>query len=744
MSFKPFILFVFLVFLINGVMLAQSKMIHNDPSQGEQENLSVFNKWLRWNNPGAMLIDELVANARQQYDAREKEIAQIVTADQWKKRQEYVRNTLKTFFNNSYVAGPLNAKITGVIKKQGYRIEKIVFESAPGYFVTGSLYVPQKIKGKAPVVLNLMGHDQEAFRAELYQIINANLALKGIMAFSIDPPGQGEMVQYYDTASRESSVGYSVMEHCYFGNQCFLMGMSPAVHFVRDGRRAIDYLLTRKDVDAGNIGLTGFSGGGTITTYLGAVDERIKVSVPCSWSTASRFQSQTKGAQDAESIIPEALAAGISTEDLIELRAPKPTMLTFVTRDQYLSIQGGREIYKEAKKTYTAFGQAGMLQYVEDDSKHWLTPKIRKAIYSFFLQHFNMPSNDSETDIQILTKEDLWSTTTGQVSLAYNSKLVFDINKEITTKLMSKIENSRSVNTDHLSIVKKRAAELSGYISPLEDTISSFLNGKYQRNGYSVSLLAVQRSNKRPVPLLLFVPDDTGSSQPAIIYLDPKGKVNQAAPGQEIERLVRKGYIVAAVDVAGFGETKNTAVRNLTVGYSSVLTGRTVTGIAAEEINTVALFLQKQENIVRKKISALAIGQLCFPLIHAAAFNDAISSLVLVRAPLSYRSIAMNRLYKIGGVAETFENDELPELDFSWGVAGALTAYDIPDLLAAIAPRKILFIDPVNHLFNPASKELAEQELVFPLSMYKKMNVDSNIRIIYQEPADAAIGWILE
>ena len=140
--------------------------------------------------------------------------------------------------------------------------------------------------------------------------------------------------------------------------------------------RAIDYLLTRKEVDPENIGVTGFSGGGTVTSYLMSLDDRVKVAIPCSWSTASKRQIQTKGVQDAETIFVHGLAKGITFEDLLEVRAPKPTLMTFVSRDEYLALQGARDALREAKKIYTTFGKEDNLQIIEDDSKHSLTPRI--------------------------------------------------------------------------------------------------------------------------------------------------------------------------------------------------------------------------------------------------------------------------------------------------------------------------------------------------------------------------------
>ena len=266
----------------------------------EKEDLTVFHQWIRWNNPGSMLINYLTKLANGYYDARDGEIAKLKTMEDWIRRQKSIKDKLMDIVGPFPQKTPLNSRITGSIKRNGYRVEKIVYESMPGFYVTGCLYIPDGLKGKAPAILNVIGHNQDAFRMELYQLINCNLAKKGIIILAIDPPGQGEHVQYFDPKINFSSIGYSVIEHCYFGNQLFLSGISPARYFIWDGIRGIDYLLSRNDVDPERIGVTGWSGGGTVTSFISAFDERVKVSVPCSWATTNKRLLETKGIQDTE------------------------------------------------------------------------------------------------------------------------------------------------------------------------------------------------------------------------------------------------------------------------------------------------------------------------------------------------------------------------------------------------------------------------------------------------------------
>jgi len=716
------------------ILYAQSKPAprHVDLTlKQEEENLNVFQQWIRWNNPGSLLIDHLIKQAFQYYDIRDAEIAKLKTRNDWVTRQQSVKAKLMDIVGPFPEKTPLNAKVTGVIKKNGYKIEKIIYESMPGFYVTACLFIPDGIKGKVPAVLNVIGHEQESFRAELDQVIILNLVKKGIIVLAIDPLGQGEHVQYFDPQLKLSSIGYSVIEHCYFGNQCFLSGSSSARYFTWDGIRAIDYLLTRKEVDPERIGVTGFSGGGTVTSYLGAFDDRVKVTIPSSWSTVSRRQLETKGAQDAEAEFFHGVARGITFEDLLEVRAPKPTLMTFVSRDEYLCLQGAREAYAEARKIYDVFDKKENLQLVEDDSKHWLTPKIRLAIYTFFMKHFNLPGDPSEQDVALLTAEELKVTPTGQIATSLGGNMVFDVNKKETEKLIENLLTARKDIEKHLNGVTQKAKEISGYVPPVSNGKEPFINGRYQRQGYSVGKYALDGEGDYPIPILLFVPDDAIEKHPAIVYLHASGKITEANPGGEIEKLVKKGYIVAAADVLGVGETKNTATRGLADGYTGVLIGRSVVGIQAGDIVRVVNYLKGRNDVDPRKVGAVGIDGMCIPLLHAAAFDPSIDNITLIGSPVSYRSIVMNRFYKIGMTKNEGGGTWHPyEVDFSWGIAGVLTAYDLPDLIGCVAPRKVLLAQLKDQMLDPASEALISEDMEFPRASYTSKNASANIKIV--------------
>ena len=722
------VIFIF----ISSVLSAQTKdsMREMDlAQQSEPENLNVLHQWIRWNNPGSFLMNHLLKQAAVYYDVRDKEIHGLSTEAEWLGRQQTVRRRLLQILGPFPEKTPLRAVITGTIRKDGYALEKILFESHPGFYVTGSLFIPSVRKAKLPAVLNVIGHEQESYRAPLDQVLILNLVRKGMIVFAIDPLGQGERVQYFDPKINFSSVGYSVVEHCYFGNQCFLSGVSPAKYFIWDAMRAIDYLLTRKEVDPDRIGMTGFSGGGTITSYVSALDERIKVSIPSSWSTSSRRQLETKGAQDAEANLMNSLVEGITFEDLLEVRAPRPTLMTFVTRDQYLSVQAARDAYDEASKAYRAFGMADNLKFVEDDARHWLTPEIRTSIYKFFMKHFDLMGDTAEQHIPWLSAEELTVTRTGQIATSHGGKFVFDVNKKETEELLDDIDRSRRVIDEHLAKVSTKAKEISGFRKTVTDGPEAFINGKYQRDGYSVSKYALTGEGDYVIPVLLFVPDDIKEKARALVYLHPEGKITDAKIGGEIEILVRKGYIVAAPDILGVGETRNTSARGIADGYTGVLVGKSIVGIQAADILRVVKYLKQRSDTDSTNIGTLGIGEMCIPLIHAAAFDRSIGNVILSGSLISFRTVAMNRFYKIGLMENPGGGTHHPyEVNFSWGAAGVLTAYDLPDLMACVAPRKLLLVALKDHMLELASDSLTSAELRFPRQAYALKNASANIR----------------
>jgi dienelactone hydrolase len=702
---------------IHTILLVCVILLNSGLIFSQQEDLNVMNRWIEWTNAENMLIRHLNTHAFALLDERDREISRLKTRADWVARQNKVQEILMEIVGPFPERTPLNARVTGIVKKDGYRIEKILYESMPGFHVTGCLYIPEGITGRRPAILNVIGHTGIAFRAEGYQRMILHMVQKGFVVFAIDPIGQGERCQYYDGEKGESLISISAPQHSYFGSQCLITGVSSGRYFIWDGIRAIDYLVSRGEVDSERIGVTGISGGGTLTSYISAFDSRVKASAPTCYLTGFRRLLESIGAQDAEQNFYHAVKHGITHADFIIAQAPTPTLIIATTRD-FFSIQGARETYAEVKRVYESFGRGEDLQLVEDDAGHTLSSVNNEATVAFFQKYLDFPGDPSPGEIITLPPEELNVTPTGQLSGYLDGETVFSLNKIEAGKLITNIESSRRNIDNHLSGVKSSAIELSGYIAPAED-VKSVFRGRYQRDGYSVEMYALHGEGRYVIPLLLFVPQSRVKS-PAVIYLHPNGKITDAAPGGKIEQLVKQGYVVAAADVLGVGETAPVRPLYSSTGigpnfYISVLTGRSIVGVQAADAGRVVNFLKTRPDVDQNRIGAVAFDELGPALLHAAAMNQMISSIVLVGSPVSYRSIVMNRFYD-----RSYVNS---------AVAGALTKYDLPDLMGLIAPRKIAVVDLKDQLKGPASGKMLEKELSFPFSVYSQQNLPGNINV---------------
>jgi dienelactone hydrolase len=693
----------------------------------EHEDLKLFSNWMEWSDGNWMLMHYLNRQAFRLLDRRDSAVAKLVTKNDWERRQRLARSALMKDMGSFPAKTPLNAKTTGTVQMDGFHLEKVVFQSTPGFYVTGCLCIPDGVKKKRPAVIYVSGHEDLGYRYPGYQRMMYNLARQGFVVLGIDPIGEGERRQYVGTKQADTTIRWwSTKEHTYAAIQCFLAGESIAKYFIWDGIRAIDYLQTRPEVDAGRIGITGRSGGGTLSAYIAAFDKRVKACATENYVTSERRLLQSRGPQDGEQNFYHWLSDGTSLEDLLIMMMPRPTLLVATTRDIF-SIQGTREVYQRVARGYAAFHKREDFKMVEDHAAHASTKKNNDAIYRFFHHYLSLPEGSLEGETAAIAPEKLYDTKTGQVTVSLGSKTVFDLNKAVCEKLYGKMLKGRSEDKSHLLHVKQRSAELSGYRDP-QAPADIVYRGSYQRDGYTVGMYALVTVQGYVIPVLVARPDSGGKHR-AVIYIHPGGKEEGIAPGGRIEKMVKRGFIVAAPDLLGMGETKPVLRFPAEASLECILIGRRLVGIQAADIVSVERFVKHLPD-VQGNVSAIAFGEECPALLHAAVYDTSLSSIALVKAPVSYFNIVQTRLYT---------NDP----SFTWGVAGALTAYDLPDLAACVAPRKLTFLDMMNANGEPASSDVIRGQMSYPEQVYKNSAAD-NLKIVTASGVRSAdiIDWL--
>ena len=337
--------------------------------------------------------------AQQELQQREKAIDQIHTIAEAERRKQTVRaKLLESLGELPDDKGPLDTGVTGAIPSNGYTIEKLIYTGLPGFYVTASLYRPNK-PGRYPAVLLQSGHTQEGKPED--QRLAATLALKGFVALTFDPIGQGEREQTYDKQLQGPLAGWSVPEHIHAGAQARLIDEGTARYFIWDAMRSLDYLAGRPDVDALHMGAAGCSGGGALTTFVGALDPRLKVVIPACHPNSYRLLFAGPD-PDSEMGFPRFLANRLDTADLVELSAPTPWLVE-ATEGDYFTPAGARMVYEEALNWYAIYGAQETIGCLVGPGPHGMPLASREAVYPWMIRYLK----DGQGDVHGTAREAL-------------------------------------------------------------------------------------------------------------------------------------------------------------------------------------------------------------------------------------------------------------------------------------------------------------------------------------------------
>ena len=574
-SFFPWHLLASLVFL---------PAIGEGQDTGE-EKLSVLSDSPEGTPPGKQLElflkREFYAHLDRRREAFES-LKGIADCRRWaEERREFFREQIGGFPERT----PLNAQVVGELKGEGYRVEKILFESRPHHHVTGNLYLPVS-EGPFPAVLIPCGHSHNGKASGWYQRMSILLAKNGMAALCYDPIGQGERYQSLDFENEHetfASVSYKLpvphprvrflctVEHTMMGLGSILLGSNVAQFRIWDGMRAIDYLQSRDDIRGDRIGCTGNSGGGTLTAYLMALDDRITAAAPGCYLTTFRKLIDTKGAQDAEQNIFGQIAFGMDEPDYLMMRAPKPTLILASTRDATFDIEGAWDLFRQSKRFYSRLGFPERVDLSEPDIPHGMYPQHREAAARFMhrwlldeekdIREFDwdtIPDPISDDELRKLsegdwTQEELYCSPDGQVLLMEGEKSVFQLNAEIESGYRENRTSAwNAISREEQRKTIREAIGAREISTPRIETVGEPI----ERNGYTIEkrILTPDPESGIPLPALAFIPEKPGGEM--TLWLHGESLSADAEPGRPIESLVKKGHVVLSAELRGIGETE--------------------------------------------------------------------------------------------------------------------------------------------------------------------------------------------
>lgn len=591
------------------------------------------------------------------------------TPDALAAHQRKVRAALVNAMGGFPERCPLNVVSTGRVARDGYTVEKLYFESQPGHHVTANLFLPDpaKFPGRRPGIVVPCGHSTNGKGSSGYQRGALQAAKAGMVALCYDPIDQGERRQ-----SRNSDTLWNCSAHNNVGRRAELLGWNTARFRTWDGMRALDVLASRPEVDASRLGVMGHSGGGTMTSWIMALDDRIVCAAPSGYISTMRAVCEQCGPQDAEQFVFGELALGFNHLGHILLRAPSP-VLHCASHGDFFPFSGVVETASRAEKVYAMLGKPEAFRLSDTvGPHHWheSTRTLAVAWMDRWLQggagpvgmqtyrnlQFGFDYKNVDTGLGYEPKglkhmfENKWdasATPTGCTLDLPGERTVYDIMKD-------EADRASAARPALTADVVRRVAG----IRPTSQIVVTVCEAS-DADGVASAVLV--QSDGTPVPVV-----SVGAGEPVLLVGDAAKRADLAP---HVKKLVESGCRVTVADIRGFGE--NSAARHVFYGVKdgdeelaqlSCLVGVPFVGRRAEDVIAAARHVGGGS-----PVRLVAVGRAAIPAAHAyAAERSLFSKIETIDAPCPW--------------AELFVDDAKPTR-FADVVHNAWRFYDWTDLL---------------------------------------------------------------
>jgi len=682
--------------------------------KGKLERLSPPQSLLLFTDPGqarrmrGMFSTYIHAKGSALMKQREAELAALKTPDQWRARQQKTRRRLAEFLGDFPPKTPLNPRIVGKLDRDKYVIEKVIFESRPKYYVTANFYLPKERKFPVPGIVFTCGHATEGKAMKLYHETCLGLVLKGYAVLSYDPTGQGERSEYFDPATGKPTVPLTVSQHHQLGRPSFLVGRSLAGYRTWDGIRAVDYILTRPEVDPNKIGVVGNSGGGQMTFLITAADERVKVCAP----------AHPGGSMENTYLCGQSLI----DREMLSLIPPRPCRI--IVGEKSNEERGHRAKFDDMMRFYTGLGAPEHGDFVLVEGVHDMKKPKRVAAYEWFNKWFGKEDEGSaEPELHPETPADLNCTESGRTLTSLGGETGQTLNAKYMEKIYPKRtpprneKEAKALRAELLETVKRRI----GFESAAPPVQEAALLGTFTAEDFKAEKLLFQSEPGIEIPALLLTPAKRRKGSPVLLHLSDFGKPDDPDRPSLAIALVRRGYAVFSVDVRGTGETDPSppCFRPPLNRYDPAQWNRDSLAICAAYHGRTLLAMRTFDALKAldqigmrpgfKDDPVVIIGEGLGGLwaLAAAAFDDRPAGVVCAGTLLSYKMLITNQYYNVYG--------------YFW-VPGALKDFDIPDLASLAAPRPLLWIDGVNHMDEPLDTDRAKRVLSLTAACYSARN----------------------
>lgn len=595
---------------------------------------------------------------------------------------EFVRSArerIRRSFGPAPEKTPLNPRVVKRTERDAYVIENVIFESRPGFLVTANLYLPKGKPLPAPGVIGTCGHSATGKAYEFYQSFAQALARMGYVVLIYDPISQGERIQY-PTGDGKSRYGIGVGEHIQAGNQQFLVNEFIGAWRAWDGIRALDYLLSRVEVDPNHVGVTGNSGGGTMTTWLCGLDDRFTMAAPGCFVTTFRRNLENELPADTEQCPPHALALGLDHFDFIAAMAPKPVILLGKEKD-FFDVRGLIEAHRRLKRIYKLLGAEDRIGLFIGPTEHGYSLENREAMYRWFNQVTGVSDAQSEPALTVEKDETLWCTPNGQVH-EMNSRKVYSFTREKSLALAARRTPLKGEALKQAVINMLRLPHRAG--APDFRILRPMRGRGYPAPSFSTYAIETEPGVFAPT---YYLTEERLQSRPprgekAILYVSDLSSDEELRSEPMIRDLIKAEPDAAlfAFDARGVGESlPNTCGSGFFDPYGpdyfyaihSIMLDRPYLG---QKTHDVLCVLDWLASYGYRGVHLASRGRGAFIAVFAALLHDGVKRITLKNSADSYAAIA--------------ETEDYAQ-PLSVLLPGVLERFDLPDCYAELQSRQL-------------------------------------------------------
>ncbi len=519
-------------------------------------------------------------------------------------------------------------KVTGVVERPGFRIEKLHYESLPNLHVTANLYVPAGATGRRPAVLYVCGHAPK--QKVHYQGHPRRFAELGFVTMIVETVQLGEAAGYHHGCHREGWFNW------------YSRGYSPAAIELLNGIRGLDLLAARSDVDPEQLGVTGLSGGGAVTWWIAAADERVKVCSPvCGTATLEShiYDRVVDGHCDCMWWVNTAMW---DLADVGALIAPRPLLVASANQDGIFPIDSIRKVHSQLQGLYQTLGRPQDLRLVETPGGHSYHERSRTEIFSWFIRHLmgkQVPPaqvGDIELDPAKLESEE---TLKVYVSGAPAGDRVPTIHDEfIKVAPAPAIATAADLGRVRKQLVDRLRADTFQHFPRTPPPLA--LEEEFALDGGSGTRFAFTSEVGWRLHGIRRNPRDAKGPLPAVVVLKSPGEARNAS--DDFATQIRQPWISVIVETRGTGDTSWGEDLNWHVRRASAWTGRSIASMRVWDAMRGLEAARALPGVDAAQISIAARGEMAAVALYAALLDGRVAS-VIVQSPPATQDAASQK-----------------------------------------------------------------------------------------------------